>query len=100
MPQLQVSPQTAQAAHKLASHQPGAPDIALHRRQMAAKHATAKARAKEISDREPHLVSAFVLGEVIAQIEADQILHGERGELTESMTLNRVLARLAPLLTA
>lgn len=91
MPHLQVSPVTAQIAHESARAR-------LYRSQLQQAHANAVARAAEIAKREPHLVSIFALGEVISQIEADQILHSQRLELTESITLNRVLARLKALI--
>jgi len=91
MPQLQVSPVTAQIANESARAR-------LYRSQLQQAHANAVARAAEIANREPHLISIFDLGEVISHIEADQILHGQRLELAESITLNRVLNRLKSLI--
>jgi hypothetical protein len=91
MPHLQVSPVTAPAASSAAR-------IRVYRSQLQQAHANAVARAAEIAAREPHLISVFALGEVISQIEADQIHHGRNLELTESITLNRVLARLKSLI--
>jgi hypothetical protein len=91
MPQLQVSPVTAQIAHESARAR-------LYRSQLQQAHANAVARAAEIANREPHLVSIFDLGEVISQIEADQLDHGRNLELAESIALNRVLARLKQLI--
>ena len=88
MPHLQIAPATEQSAHRKA----------LIATQLQQKHAAAKARAKEICEREPHLVSVFALGEVIAQFQADQIDHGRNLEFAESITLNRVINRLKQLL--
>ena len=91
MPHLQVSPVTAQIANESARAR-------LYRSQLQQAHANAVGRAAEIANREPHLVSVFALGEVISQIESDQIDHGRNLELAESITLNRVLARLKALI--
>jgi hypothetical protein len=91
MPHLQVSPVTAQIANESARAR-------LYRSQLQQAHANAFNRAAEIAAREPHLISVFALGEVISQIEADQIDHGRNLELAESITLNRVLARLKALI--
>ena len=91
MPHLQVSPVTAQIAHESARAR-------LYRSQLQQAHANAVARAAEIANREPHLVSIFALGEVISQIESDQLEHGSNLELAESIALNRVLARLKQLI--
>ena len=91
MPHLQVSPVTAQIANESARAR-------LYRSQLQQAHANAVARAAEIANREPHLVSVFALGEVISQIEADQLDHGRNLELAESIALNRVLARLKALI--
>ena len=91
MPHLQVSPITAQIANESARAR-------LYRSQLQQAHANAVARAAEIANREPHLVSLFALGEVISQIEADQLDHGRNLELAESIALNRVLARLKALI--
>ena len=90
----QVSPVTAQLANQSADR------ARLYRSQLQQAHANAKARAAEIAAREPHLISIFDLGEVISQIEDDQIHHGRHLELAESITLNRVLNRLKALLPA
>lgn len=93
MPQLQVSPATAQIANESARAR-------LYRSQLQQARANAVTRAAEIAAREPHLISVFALGEVISQIEADQIEHGSRLELAESIALNRVLNRLKKLIPA
>lgn len=61
------------------------------------RHISLKARAAKVAARED-VVSIYHLGDVIAEIEADQALHGELGQITEAITLNRVIARLKALL--
>ena len=91
MPHLQVSPATAADAARAAR-------LRVYRSQLQQAHSNAVARAAEIAAREPHLISIFALGEVISQIEADQIHHGQNLEFAESIALNRVLNRLKALL--
>ena len=61
-------------------------------------HAKAKRRAADICQREPGVISIYSLGEVIAAIKADQILHGELHQLDQAIALNRVIGRLNALL--
>ena len=91
MPHLQVTPATAADAARAAR-------LRVYRSQLQQAHSNAVARAAEIAAREPHLISIFALGEVISQIEADQIHHGQNLEFAESIALNRVLNRLKALL--
>lgn len=66
--------------------------------RLQAAHAAAIRRANSICAREPGVISSYSLGEVIAQIEADQLDHGRHLEVAESITLHRVLNRLKALL--
>jgi hypothetical protein len=93
MSHLQVTLTTAEAAASAAR-------IRIHRRQLRRAHARAVARAAEIAAREPHLISIFALGEVISQIEADQIHHAQSKDFAESAILHRVIARLQTLIPA
>lgn len=91
MPHLQTSPLITAAAHESARAR-------TYRTQLQQAHAAAIARANAICAREPGVISIYALGEVISQIEADQIYHGHNLEIAESIALNRVLARLKALL--
>jgi hypothetical protein len=100
MPHLQLSPTTAAKAHAAALDRAtrGVPTAAQYASQLQAAHAAAVARANTICARESGVISIYALGEVIAQIEADQLDHAHHLELTESITLHRVLRRLKDLL--
>lgn len=75
------------------------PHLQVSRPRLQAAHAAAIQRANAICAREPGVISIYALGEVISQIEADQIDHGRNLEIAESITLNRVLNRLKALIT-
>jgi hypothetical protein len=75
MHQLQISPTRLQAAHQ-----------------------AAKARARKIAHREQIVISIYDLGEEIAQLEAEAAYQASNGNITEVITLSRVINRLKKLL--
>ena len=100
MPQLQVSPATESAAHAAAQDRAarGVPAAAEYVSQLQAAHAAAIARARKICQREPGVVSKYDLGEIIAELELAQIIHGQLGHLAEAITLNSAIAKLKTLI--
>jgi hypothetical protein len=97
---LQVSPATEQSAHAAALDRAlrSVPTAKEYATKLQAAHAAAVQRSNAICARERGVISIYALGEVISEIEADQIHHGSNGEIGESIALNRVINRLKQLL--
>ena len=65
--------------------------------QMQRAHTAAKSKAAELCARYPGIISLHELGEVISQIEADQLAHATANNHAESLVLCQALRRLQTL---
>lgn len=100
MPTLQVSPATESAAHAAAQDRIArrVPTAAEYCSQLQATHAAAKARARKVCQREPGVISKYDLGDILAELELAQIIHGQLGHFAEAITLNSAIAKLKTLI--
>lgn len=98
MPDLKTSPATTAAAHADARVRADRAVYTTATSPLQQRHFDAIARANKVCRSEPGVLSKYALGEVIAQIEADQIHHGDLHQIAECITLNRVIARLKTLI--
>lgn len=97
MPHLQISA-SSQAAATAAAKQPlsqyAAKSVSF---EMQRAHTAAKSKAAELCARYPGIISLHELGEVISQIEADQLAHATANNHAESLVLCQALRRLQTL---